>query len=156
MQVGAFQSRAKADRLAAELTAERLPVEVASVLAGGTGGATAMCTARHELLVTGSSADAVNAALRGAGKAQPVGGGAVVRPALELKDAVALSKRLAAEGMTVKIRRVDTAGGPAPRTPTALHAVRVGGYPDREEAEAARRSLEGKGVRGFITQGQTR
>jgi len=34
-----------------------------------------------------------------------------------------------------------------------LHVVRVGGYPDRAKATAAREELQGKGHAGFISRG---
>ena len=34
-----------------------------------------------------------------------------------------------------------------------LHVVRVGGYPDRSRASAAREELQGKGQTGFVTSG---
>jgi len=34
-----------------------------------------------------------------------------------------------------------------------LHVVRVGGFPDRSKASAAREELQGKGHAGFVTQG---
>ena len=34
-----------------------------------------------------------------------------------------------------------------------MHIVRVGGYPDRSKASAAREELQGKGHAGFVTQG---
>ncbi len=78
-----------------------------------------------------------------------VKGGAVVRPALPLKDAVDLSKELAGAGMDVKIRRV---GGDK----ATFYLVRVGGFADRKEAEAAQKELAGKGVPGFIVKGAPR
>jgi cell division septation protein DedD len=84
----------------------------------------------------------------------------VVKPSLPLRDAVALSKDLAAEGLKVQVRR---AGSPAPAaaaTPPAaaasgetLHRVRVGPFADLAAARAARAELESKGYKGFIARG---
>jgi len=81
-----------------------------------------------------------------------VKGGAVVRPALPLKDAVALSKELADAGMDVKIRRVGGGGGEK----ATFHLVRVGGFADRKAAAAAQKELGGKGVPGFVVKGAPR
>jgi hypothetical protein len=119
---------------------------VAQVTRGGSPSA----ASRHEVLVTGSSVDAVTAALKGSSTAQAVTGGVVVRPALDLKDAVTLSRRLAAEGLDVRIRRVTSApsgGG------TTIHLVRVGGYATPAEAQAGKKALASRGVTGFVTQG---
>jgi cell division protein FtsN len=143
LQVGAFRDERNAARMAEQLRAKALPAQVAPVTRGN-GGAT-----RHEVLVTGSSPEKVTAALRGSGTAQAVPGGVVVRPALELKEAVALSKRLAAEGLEVKIRRTEGSGGGA----ATHYLVRVGPYGDRAQAEAARKGLEEKQTASFITRG---
>lgn len=60
-------------------------------------------------------------------------------------NAEGLAKRLRAEGFPVQVARVTRE--------EALHVVRVGGYPDRPKATAAREELQGKGHAGFITQG---
>ena len=94
VQVGLFENAANAERLAQGLRTDRFSVQVAQVSRGsGTPAA-----ARHELFVTGSSVDAVSAALKGSGTAQAVTGGVRIQPALDLKDAVTLSRRLASEG----------------------------------------------------------
>ena len=60
------------------------------------------------------------------------------------------SKGLRADaGMDVKIRRV----GPEKGT---FYLVRVGGFADRKEAEAAKADLQGKGIPGFIVKGPPR
>ena len=146
VQVGLFQNAANAERLAQDLRTDRFSVEVAQVTRDGASPA----VSRHEVLVTGSSVDAVTAALKGSGTAQAVTGGVVVRPALDLKDAVALSRRLASEGLEVRIRRAaaaSTSGG------ATVHLVRVGGYPTPAEAQAGKKQLAAKGVGGFVTQG---
>ena len=145
IQVGAFQDRRNAERLAQEIRAERLPVQLAAVTRNGGDNAS-----RHELLVTGSTVDAVNGLLRGRHSAEAVPGGVLIRPALSLREAVELSKRLAAERLTVKIRRAAMGGG------STYHVVRVGAFPDRARALEARADLAAKGHAGFVTQGPAR
>jgi hypothetical protein len=74
----------------------------------------------------------------------------LIRPALSLREAVELSKRLAAERLTVKIRRAAMGGG------STYHVVRVGAFPDRARALEARADLAAKGHAGFVTQGPAR
>jgi len=146
VQVGLFQNAANAERLAQDLRTDRYSVEVVQVARDGA----APAVSRHEVLVTGSSVDAVTAALKGSGTAQAVTGGVVVRPALDLKDAVTLSRRLASEGLEVRIRRsaaASTSGG------ATVHLVRVGGYATPAEAQAGKKQLAAKGVSGFVIQG---
>src|SRR5438093_1381600 len=86
---------------------------------------------------------------------QPARRGGVVKPSLPLRDAIALSKDLAAEGLKVQVRR---SGAPASATAApagsaggeVLYRVRVGPYPDRAAATSAQKELEGKGYRPFI------
>jgi len=63
----------------------------------------------------------------------------------ESRNAEGLAKKLRAEGFPVQVARVTRE---AP-----LHVVRVGGYPDRAKATAAREELQGKGHAGFISRG---
>lgn len=145
VQVGLFKEPRNAQALAKALSAEGFPVETTRVTRGGA--PTAAGAQRHELFITGSSAEAVNAALKGRGVAQSVQGGVSVRPAYDLKQATSLSKELSAEGLKVVIRRAGRSAG------DAFVMVRVGGFPDRAKAVAAREELQGKGHAGFITQG---
>ena len=146
VQVGLFENASNAERLAQELRASRFSVEVAQVARGGANPA----VSRHEVFVTASSVDAVTAALKGSGTAQAVTGGVVVRPDLDLKDAVALSRRLAADGLEVRIRRAVSAPASGGRT---IHLVRVGGYGTPAEAQSGKKELAAKGIAGFVTQG---
>jgi cell division septation protein DedD len=146
VQVGLFARSDNAERLARELRDERFNVEIAQTTRGG--GAAAPPATQHEVIVTGSTVDVVTAALKGTGTAEAGEGMVLVRPAMDLKDAVTLSRRLAGEGFQVRIRRVATA--PAEGT---LFLVRVGGYPTRDAAAAGKRELAAKGVGGFVTQG---
>lgn len=61
------------------------------------------------------------------------------------KNAEGLARTLRSEGFTVQVAKV-TRDEP-------LHVVRVGGYPDRSKATAAREELQGKGHSGFVTHG---
>ena len=90
--------------------------------------------------------------------------GLVVTPSLPLREAVALSKDLAAEGLKVQVRRAAHAGGAAApaheaaRPPAGpddgLHRVRVGPFADRAAATEALQALRGKGYRdSFIARG---
>ena len=116
---------------------------------------------QNQLFITGSTPDAVNAALKGKGTAQAVKGGLVVNPPFDLETAMSLSSSLKKEGFKVVIRRAKAAraadgasgGGTAER---AIHVVRVGGYSDRAKAQQARGELEAKGHPGFLTQGAAR
>ena len=146
VQVGLFENPGNAERLAQDLRADRFPVQVAQVSRGGA----SPVVSRHEVFVTGSSVEVVTAALKGSGSAQAVTGGVVVRPALDLKDAVTLSRRLASEGLEVRIRRAVSAPTSAGAT---VHLVRVGSYATPAEAQAGKKQLAAKGIGGFVTQG---
>lgn len=63
----------------------------------------------------------------------------------ESGNAEGLARKLRSEGYSVQVTRV-TRNEP-------LHVVRVGGYPDRSRASAAREALQGKGQTGFVTSG---
>jgi cell division protein FtsN len=145
VQVGAFREEGNAQRLAATLRSRTLHVEVARVERVAAGGD------RHQLLVTGSSLDAVARAIGNGRTARAVAGGIAVEPALPLKEAVALSRRLAADGLAVKIQRVAGQGAEA-----AQHLVRVGAFPTRARAGEARRELAAQGIAGFVTRGPAR
>jgi len=144
VQVGAFSDPKNAARLAARLTGEKYSVQRATVTRGGGAGS------GNEIFVAGVSQRDVYDKVKAKGlRADAVKGGAVVRPPMPLRDAVALSKELADAGMDVKIRRVGGEKG-------TVHVVRVGGFPDRKEAEAAKAELDGKGIPGFVVKGPPR
>ena len=63
----------------------------------------------------------------------------------ESGNAEGLARKLRSEGYSVQVAKV-TRNEP-------LHVVRVGGYPDRSRASAAREELQGKGQTGFVTSG---
>jgi cell division septation protein DedD len=147
VQVGAFQDDKNAERLAASLREGRLPVEVAQVTRGGEGEG----GGRHQVVVSGSNVEAVSAALRGSGRtAEAAAGGVAVQPALPMREAVELSQKLRAAGLNASIRRVASPGG------ATFHVVRVGGFPNRAEAVAAKRNLEQRGLGGFVARGPAR
>lgn len=63
----------------------------------------------------------------------------------ESGNAEGLARKLRSEGYSVQVARVTR--------DVPLHVVRVGGYPDRSRAGAAREELQGKGQTGFVTSG---
>ena len=156
VQVGAFLEEKNAEALAKQLRGENFPVQVSLVTRGGAPAHTKAAGGQNQLFITGSTRDAVNAALKGKGTAQAVKGGVAVNPPFDLETAMSLSSSLKKEGFKVVIRRAKAAapgnvgGGPA------YHVVRVGGYPDRTKAQQVRGELEGKGHPGFLTQGAAR
>ena len=112
---------------------------------------------RYDVVVSGGLPAEVSRKLSAKGlSADPVSEGTVVRPSLALRDAVALSNDLRAEGLSVSVRRVAKAGpAPAASAPGAemLHRVRVGPFPDRAAADAAVQKLRDLGYTPFIARG---
>ena len=167
IQVGAFVQEKNAETLAKTLRAEQFPVEIARMNRGG-GSASAPAPAKaaepggqNQLVITGSTPDAVNAALKGKGTAQVVKGGIVVNPSYDLETAMSISSALKKEGFKVVIRRAKSGAVPAPAAPAmgggpTYHVVRVGGFADRAKALQARADLEAKGHAGILTQGAPR
>jgi DedD protein len=169
VQVGAFAEERNAEALSKQLRAEKFPVTISRVSRGGQAPAPAPAPAaakpeaggQNQLFITGSTPDAVNAALKGKGTAQPVKGGLVVIPPYDLETAMSLSSSLKKEGFKVVIRRAKAASvaatsGGGSTGGTVFHVVRVGGYPDRAKAQQARSELEAKGHPGFLSQGAAR
>lgn len=156
VQVGAFLEEKNAEALAKQLRGENFPVQVSLVTRGGAPAPAKATGGQNQLFITGSTRDAVDAALKGKGTAQAVKGGVAVNPPFDLETAMSLSSSLKKEGFKVVIRRAKaaaprpTGGGPA------YHVVRVGGYPDRTKAQQARGDLEDKGHPGFLTRGAAR
>ncbi len=141
IQVGAFKDQANATRLTAQLSAENFPAQHVPLdrPVGGT----------HEVFVVGTSEGEVSGKLPAKDyRAKAAGAEVVIQPALPLKDAVSLSKELARQGLTVKIRRANSTA--------TFHVVRVGGYADRQHAQAVQKDLAGKGFSGFIVKGEGR
>ena len=157
--MGAFLEENNAEALAKQLRGESFPVQVSAVTRSG---ATVPAPAKtsggqNQLFITGSTPDAVNAALKGKGTAQAVKGGVQVNPPFDLETAMSLSSSLKKDGFMVVIRRAkDAAPKAAAGGGPTYHVVRVGGYPDRTKAQQVRGELEAKGHPGFLTQGVAR
>jgi len=168
VQVGAFVEEKNAEALSKQLKSENFPVTISRISRGGGTPAPAAAPAspdgsggQNQLFITGSTADAVNAALKGKGTAQAVKGGLVVNPSYDLETAMSLSSALKKEGFKVVIRRAKAAAAPAAAPSsggggTIYHVVRVGGYPDRAKALQVRSELDAKGHPGFLAQGAAR
>lgn len=169
VQVGAFKDPATAKRVAARLRDAQFRVEESVKRIGGSAPAATAATAgptagpdRYDVLVSGGSLAELNARLAAKGlAAEPSGSGVTIRPSLPLRDAVALSKDLAAEGLKVQVKRAAAEGGTtAARTAPAsgeggtLYRVRVGAFPDRAAAQGAARDLEARGYTPFIARGR--
>lgn len=178
VQVGAFRDPEAAKRLAASLRQQSFNVSESMTNVGAPAAAsTAPSKAtpppaasssidRYDVYVTGSSPADLSAKLGAKGlSVESSGDSVVVRPSLPLRDAVALSKDLATEGLKVQVKRARGANAPsaaapaittpAPATnPESLHRVRVGAFADRAAAEAAVRELEAKGFKPFIARGR--
>lgn len=163
VQVAAFKDRESARRLVARLREQNYRVEESVHSTGAAPAASppapaAAPTDRYEVFVAGVAVDEIRGKLAGT-KATPeaVAGGVVMRPALPLADALALSKDLAGEGRRVQVRRtgaVERERVASATTPVeTYYRVRVGGFADRAAAQAAARELEGKGYRPFIARG---
>ena len=170
VQVGAFKDAQTAQRVAEKLRAESFQVRESTVTqtvsaarrtppASTSGSA----TEQYDVFVTGMPGPELTGKLTTKGLAsEPSGSGVVVRPSLPLRDAVALSKDLASEGLKVQVRRTGGDAGVAPSAAPAspgggetLHRVRVGSFADRAAATAAMRELESKGFKGFLTRGDS-
>jgi DedD protein len=179
VQIGAFKDADTAKRLAAKLREENFKAEESVKRVGGASAAATPAPApkaatpapsssdQYDVFVSGMGTDELNRRLAGKGlSAESAGGGAVVKPSLPLRDAVALSKDLAVDGFKVQVRRSGAAASapsivsqPSP-TPAAitegglsLHRVRFGAFTDRAAAMAAARELENKGFKPFIARG---
>jgi len=162
VQVGAFHAEAHARALAARLHGADFPAEV---VAGGGGASAARAEPatstpagdKYDVFVSGTSSEDVNAKIAAKGlSADPVAGGAVIKPSLTLRDAVSLSKDLASEGLKVQVRRAlagAAAERPAARGGGTIYRVRIGGFPDRTAADEARKALSARGYTGFIGRG---
>jgi cell division septation protein DedD len=170
VQVGAFRDPETARKLADQLREQKYQVAESAKAstapaksAAPTATPPAPATDRYDVFVSGTSAADMSKKLSGKGlTSEGVAGGVVVKPSLPLRDAVALSRELTADGLRVQVRRAagavaTPAPAPAPAAPVAsgdtLHRVRVGSFPDRSSAQAVVRELEGKGYKPFIARG---
>ena len=168
VQVGAFKDAETAKKVAGRLRDQGLRVEETTIVPAAPRAASApavqMPPDRYDVLVSGASAADIEPKLTAKGlKGENTANGAVVRPSLALREAVALSRDLADAGLSVQVRRI---GGPAPAptvpapapsaSPAAgqtLYRVRVGGYTERAAAVDALKQLEDKGFKPFIARG---
>ena len=181
VQVGAFRDESTAKKVAAKLREQNYKVEesVRGVRESAARSAAVDRSAPaasapnpagadlYDVFVSGLSAAELNTRLSAKGlAAEPSGSGAVIKPSLPLRDAVALSKDLAVEGFKVQVRRAAgtaAAPQPAPRavarrpapsaTGETLYRVRVGAFPDRATAMTTLKELETKGYKPFIARG---
>src|SRR5256712_8421930 len=168
VQVGAFKSQESAKRLATRLRELKYNVEESSMSGAQSGrsdaasprsGAAPAGSDRYDVYVTGGAPGDITAKLTAKGlTAEPSGGGVVVKPSLPLRDAVALSKDLAVDGLKVQVRRAG-ASAPAPSAGAAtsggdsLYRIRVGPFDDRGAAASTLRELEQRGYTPFIARG---
>jgi hypothetical protein len=171
VQVGAYKDPEIAQRVATRLREQGYHVEALAPTtreakesltptpAPTAGESTTLSTAtsdRYEVWVSGASVSALGERLRANGlAAASVASGVIVRPPLPLADAIALSKDLALDGLSVQVRREGSASAPASPSRVAasadgLHRVRVGAFPDHGAAAAVLRELSEKGYQGFI------
>ena len=165
VQVGSFRGEEHAKALIAKLQADNFRAEEVAPSGGAaeTAGPEAGVAAsgdKYDVFVSDASPADVNAKLAGKGlSADLVAGGVVIKPSLQLRDAVALSKDLAVEGLKVQVRRAPAGvrarppAGAGTASGDGLFRVRVGSFPDRSAAEAARKALAAKGYAGFISRG---
>ena len=171
VQVGAFKSQESAKRLATRLRELKYNVEESSMSGAQSGrsdaasprsGAAPAGSDRYDVYVTGGAPGDITAKLTAKGlTAEPSGGGVVVKPSLPLRDAVALSKDLAVDGLKVQVRRAGTsapasapaAGGAAMSGGDSLYRIRVGPFDDRAAAMSTLRELEQRGYTPFIARG---
>ncbi len=169
VQVGAFKSQESAKRLATRLRELKYNVEESSMSGAQSGrsdaasprsGAAPAGSDRYDVYVTGGAPGDITAKLTAKGlTAEPSGGGVVVKPSLPLRDAVALSKDLAVDGLKVQVRRAGasapapSAGGAATSGGDSLYRIRVGPFDDRVAATSALRELEQRGYTPFIARG---
>ena len=161
VQVGAFRDAATAQRLAERLRAENYSVTESTKRTGAPSKAapTGEAGDRYNVFVSGMAPSELTAKLGAKGlNADMVAGGAVIKPSLSLREAVALSRDLSADGLQVQVRRAGRgeASAVAPSTAAAgdgYHRVRVGSFPDRAAALAMAKELEGKGYRPYIARG---
>jgi sporulation related protein len=172
VQVGAFKDPGTAQKVAAKLRDDNYTVDeslrggnaatVAKTTTTTTAPGTSSGTGDHyDVFITGQPATEINKRLAAKGlAAEATGNGAVVKPSLPLRDAVALSKDLAVDGLKVQVRRAGGSTAAAPRSSSGatasaggdtLHRVSVGGFADRATAMATLKELEAKGYKPFLT-----
>jgi cell division protein FtsN len=181
VQVGAFRDPETAKQVAARLRENSFSVDESSlalspraastpvpssVAARDPAPSTGAGTDLYRVVVTDASAGDLASKVSARGfTAEASPEGAVIRPTLPLRDAVAISQQLAADGFKVQVKRsrpADGKPGPPPRPAPApsvaqadtLHRVRVGAFADRASAVAALRKLQALGYTPFIARGR--
>jgi len=165
VQVGAFKSQDTAKRLATRLRELKYNVEDTAASSGAKTTTSAPAPSgssagdKYDVYVMGGTTGDINAKLGPKGlTSEPSAGGVVVKPSLPLRDAVALSKDLAVDGLKVQVRRSSAGVAPAPAGAAAsvapgsdgLYRVRVGPFDDRATATSTMRELEQRGYMPFI------
>jgi cell division septation protein DedD len=171
VQVGAFKNPDTARKLAGRLREQKYSVEETSLTMTAKTARPAPAAApqpsgaandRYDVHVTGATPAEINAKLAPKGlSAEPSGAGVVVKPSMALRDAVALSKDLAVDGLKVQVRRAAMGAAPAPAPASAaaamsdgtLYRVRVGPFDDKTTATSTLRELEQRGYSAFIARG---
>jgi cell division septation protein DedD len=170
VQVGAFKNPDTAKKVAARLREQKYNVEETSAsgvktarpAAPSAPPATGSPSDRYDVYISGGAPGDINTKLSAKGlSAEPSGAGVVVKPSMPLRDAVALSKDLAVDGLKVQVRRAAGGPAPSPTTPNSasmasdgtLYRVRVGPYDDKSTATSTLRELEQKGYTPFIARG---
>ena len=177
VQVGAFKNPDTAKKLAVRLREQKYNVEETSATTtvksarsappsappAAAPPAAATPSDRYDVYVSGAAPAELNTKLSAKGlSAEPSGGGVVVKPSMPLRDAVALSKDLAVDGLKVQVRRAAAGSASAPAaapsatidmTDGTLYRVRVGPFDDRSTATSTLRELEQKGYQPFIARG---
>src|SRR5262245_4047410 len=173
VQVGAFKNPDTAKKLAVRLRGQKYNVEEtsasgaqparsASTSAPPTS-APASASDRYDVHVSGAAPADINAKISAKGlSTEPSGAGVIVRPSMPLRDAVALSKDLAVDGLKVQVRRAPGGSAPAPAAASSapaspsdgtLYRVRVGPFDDKPTATSTLRELEQKGYSPFLARG---
>jgi hypothetical protein len=172
VQVGAFKNPDTAKKLAVRLREQQYNVEETSASgvkparsaspSAPPTSAAASASDRYDVHVSGGAPADINAKLSAKGlSTEPSGAGVVVRPSMPLRDAVALSKDLAVDGLKVQVRRAAgsalapaaASSAPAPTSDGTLYRVRVGPFDDKSTATSTLRELEQKGYSPFIARG---
>jgi hypothetical protein len=171
VQVGAFKNPDTAKKVAARLREQKYNVEetsasgvkTARAAAPSAPQATGSPSDRYDVYISGGAPGDINGKLSAKGlSAEPSGAGVVVKPSMPLRDAVALSKDLAVDGLKVQVRRAPGGSAPAPAAASSapavasdgtLYRVRVGPFDDKSTATSTLRELEQKGYSPFIARG---
>ena len=177
VQIGAFRDPETANRLAASLRQQSYNVSESTATVGKTESSVpppkpvpplAAVGDGYDVHVGGVPSPDLRAKLTAKGLSVASStDGVIVRPSLALRDAVALSKELATEGLKVQVKRsrgsertgqgiaVPSASAPVPMPAggETLHRVRIGVFPDRATAAALVAELEAKGFKPFIARG---